>query len=169
MLGVVGRVCGDDDRGGLVPWAPGEPLPELFGEEGHEGVDHGEAAFEGGVEGVFCRVLFLGGAVGDDGFRVFDVGITEVGVPVLVSDVCGGGELTGGEGGVNVAGGGGEFVEDPAIGEGGSCWVFLGVLKGGGSEGWIEFAEDVFGGLVDFVAEAAVAVHYFDVKVDVAA
>ena len=46
---------------------------------------------------------------------------------------------------------------------------FVGVLKGNGSEGGGEFTEAVFGGLVDFVAESAVAVHYFDVEVDVAA
>ena len=66
-------------------------------------------------------------------------------------------------------GGGRELVEDPAVGEGGVGGTFVGVLERGGGEGGIEFAEDVFGRLVDFVAETAVAVHYFDVEVDIAA
>ena len=49
VLGVVGRVCCYNDGTGFVAGPAGETLPELFGEEGHEGVDHGEATFEGGI------------------------------------------------------------------------------------------------------------------------
>lgn len=86
--GGVGWVCGEDDRGGGVFGTAREPLPELFGEEGHEGVDHGETAFEGGVEGVFGGALFGGSAGLDEGFGVFDVDIAELSVPVLVDDGC---------------------------------------------------------------------------------
>ena len=51
-------------------------------------MDHGEAAFEGGVEGVFGRALFGGGAGLDKGFGVFDVDVAELGVPVLIGDGC---------------------------------------------------------------------------------
>ena len=66
--------------------AAGKALPEFFGEEGHEGVDHGEAAFEGGVEGVFRGALFVRRAILDEGFGVFNVHVAELGVPVLVDD-----------------------------------------------------------------------------------
>ena len=169
VLGVVGRVCRYDDRGRFVTWAAWETLPELFGEEGHEGMNHGEAAFEGGVESVPCRPLFLRGAVGNDGFGVLNVGVAEVGVPVLVGDVCCRREFAVGESGVYITGGDGEFVEDPAVSEGGVGGAFVSVGDGDRFEGGRKLAEDVFGGLVNFVAKATVAMHHLNVEVDVAA
>ena len=55
-------------------------------------------------------------------------------------------------------------MENPALGEGrlgGFCGMWL------WGEGVIQFSQHVFGGLVDFVAEFAVAMHYLDVKIDV--
>ena len=66
--GHVGGVGGFDDGTGRVVGAPGEALPEFFGKERHEGVDHREAGFEGGVESVDCAGLFFVGAVCDDNF-----------------------------------------------------------------------------------------------------
>ena len=67
--GVVGWVGGAEDGAGLVGGAAGEALPEFFGEEGHEGVDHCEGGFEGRVERVLRRGLFGGrAAVLEDGF-----------------------------------------------------------------------------------------------------
>ena len=49
-------------------------------------MDHGEAAFEGGVECVLGGALF-GGCTGlYDGFGVFEVDVAELGVPVLVDN-----------------------------------------------------------------------------------
>lgn len=70
---------------------------------------------------------------------------------------------------MHVAGGDGEFVEDPAVGKGFVAGSFVDHVEGNGGERRGEFAEDIFGGLVDFIAESAVTVHYFDVEVDVAA
>ena len=44
----------------------------------------------------------------------------------------------------------------------------VGVMDSNWGEGGGKFAEDVFGGLIDFVAKSSVTVHYFDIKVDVA-
>ncbi len=129
-------------------------------------MDHGKAAFKGGVEGLFGRFLFCGCAVLDDGFGVFDVDVAEVVVPILICGSGSLGELAGSKGGVDFGGGGIELVEDPEFSEGlmaGFSGMFLG-FKGG-----VEFAEDVFSGLVDFVAEFAIAMHLFYVEVDVAA
>ncbi len=46
---------------------------------------------------------------------------------------------------------------------------FVGVMNSNWVEGRGKFAEDVFGGLIDLIAKSSVAVHYFDIKVDVAA
>lgn len=108
--GVVGGVFRLDDGGVRVAGAAGEALPELLGEEGHEGVDHGEAGFEGGVEGVDGGVPGVGVAVADEGLGVFDVDVAEVGVPVLVCDGGGGGEFAVGEGVVDFLGGDGHLV-----------------------------------------------------------
>ena len=87
-------------------------------------------------------------------------------VPILVCGSGSLGELAGSKGGIDFGGGGIEFVEDPQFSEGlmaGFSGLFLGI------EGGVKFAEDVFGGLVDFVAEFAIAMHLFYVEVDVAA
>ena len=59
-------------------------------------------------------------------------------------------------------------MKDPPVREGFASSTFMGAMKGDGGEGGGELAEDIFGGLVDFVAEATVAVHYFDIKIDIA-
>ncbi len=69
---------------------------------------------------------------------------------------------------MHVAGGDGEFVEDPAVGERFVAGPFVDSVDRNGGERGGEFAEDVFCSLIDFVAESAIAVHDFDVKVDVA-
>lgn len=126
---------------------------------------------QSGVECVVQRVLrrkhFFLGAAEEDAFGLLDVDAAEVRVPELVEGGGEAGEVAGGEGGVGGAGGGGEFVEDPAVGEG----EVGGAAGGGGAgdEGGAQLAEDVFGGLEDLVAEAAVGVDEFDVEVDVAA
>ena len=48
-IGRVDGVGGAEDGGSRVAGAAGEPLPEFFCEEGHEGVDEFEASFESGV------------------------------------------------------------------------------------------------------------------------
>ena len=90
MFGHLDGVRGSDDGGCIITRPARKALPELFREEGHKGVDHCEAAFEGGVECVLGGALFLLGATGNDCFGVFDVGVAKVGVPVLVSDARGG-------------------------------------------------------------------------------
>jgi len=56
-------------------------------------------------------------------------------------------------------------VEDPAL-----CKGFLGRGTGGESrfEGGRKFTENVFRCLVDLIAKATVAMHNFDIEVDVA-
>ena len=128
-------------------------------------MDRSEAAFKGGVESLLGRFLFYGSAILDDGFGIFDVDITEVVVPILVCGSGGLGKLASSKGGINFGGGSIELVEDPEFSEGfmaGFSGMFLG-FKGG-----VEFAENVFSSLVDFVAELAIAMHLFYVEVDVA-
>ena len=129
-------------------------------------MDHSKAAFKRGVEGLFGRFLFCGGAVLDDGFGVFDVDVTEVVVPILVCDSGSLGEFAGSKGSIDFGGGGIELMEDPEFSKGfmaGFSGMFLGF------EGCVEFSEYVFSGLIDFVAELAIAMHLFYVEVDVAA
>lgn len=78
-------------------------------------MDHGEAAFEGGVEGVFGGALFGRCAGLDERFGVFDVDVAELGVPVLVDDGCCLRELAVGQCLVDLFGCNGEFVEYPAF------------------------------------------------------
>ena len=164
-LRVMDRIRSFDDRRREVVGPTGKTLPELFGEEGHEGVNHRESAFESGVEGLLGRFLLRGGTVLDESFGVFNENVAEVCVPVLVSDRGGLGKLAGSERRVDFGGGSGEFVKDPALRE----RLLLG-FGGMGlwSEGVVQFSQDVLGGLVDFVAEFAVAMHYLDIKIDVA-
>lgn len=139
-------------------------LPELFSEEGHEGVNHCESPFESGVEGLLGRFLLRGGTILDEGFGVLNVDIAEMCIPILVGDRGRLRKLACSERAINFGSGSGEFVENPALGEGrlvGFCGMWL------WSEGVIQFPQHVFGGLVDFVAEFAVAMHYLDVKIDV--
>ena len=129
-------------------------------------MDHSKPAFKSGVEGLLGRFLFCRGAVLDDGFGVLDVNVTEVVVPILVCGSGSLGELPGSKGGIDFGGGGIELVEDPEFSKGlmaGFSGMFLGF------EGGVEFAENVFSGLIDFVAELAIAMHLFYVEVDVAA
>lgn len=49
-----------------------ETLPQLFRQEGHEGVYHGQAALERRVQGVESRPFALAAAMLDDGLRVLD-------------------------------------------------------------------------------------------------
>lgn len=126
-----------------------------------------QAGVEHVVQCVFRRQRLFVRAAEEDAFGLLDVDAAEVRVPELVEGGGEAGEVAGGEGGVGGAGGGGEFVEDPAVGEGEVCGGGGGARAGG--EVGAEFAEDVFGGLEDFVAEAAVGVDEFDVEVDVSA
>lgn len=156
--------CFDDGWRGVIG-PTGKALPELFGEEGHERVDHRESAFESGIEGLLGRFLLRGGTILDESFGVFNVDIAEVCIPVLVGDRGRLRKLTGSKRAIDFGGGSGEFVENPALGEGlfmGFCGMRL------WSEGVVQFSQNVFGGLVDFVAEFAVAMHYPDIKIDVA-
>ena len=106
------------------------------------------------LEGAFC----------EDRFGVFDVDVAKVGIPVLVGDGGCGGEFTVGESDIDVAGGDGEFVKHPALRKG----FMRGFGRGGvWRKGRRKFRKDEFGCLVDFVAEAAITVHDFYVKVDV--
>lgn len=154
------------DNGGRGVIGPtGKALPELFGEERHEGVDHCESAFESGVEGLLGRFLLRGGTVLNESLGVFNIDIAEVCIPVLISDRGRLRKFAGSEGTVDFGGGSGEFVENPALRERflvGFCGMSL------WSEGIVQFSQDIFGGLVDFVAEFAVAMHHFYVKIDVA-
>ena len=104
----------EDGRGGVVR-ATGQTLPEFFGEERHEGVDKLEAGFESSVEGVGRRELLLGATFCEDGFRVFNVDVAEIGIPVLVGDGGCGGEFAVCESNVDVAGGDGQFVKNPTL------------------------------------------------------
>ena len=129
-------------------------------------MDHGKAAFKRGVEGLFGRFLFCGGAVLDDGFGVLDVDVTEVVVPIFVRDSGSLGEFAGSKGSIDFGGGGIELMEDPEFSKGfvtGLRGMFLGL------EGGVKFSEHVFCGLIDFVTELAIAMHLFYVEVDVAA
>lgn len=131
-----------------------------------------QAGVEHVVQCVFRRQRLFVRAAEEDAFGLLDVDAAEVRVPELVEGRGEAGEVAGGEGGVGGAGGGGEFVEDPAVGEGeGGCGAggAGGGEAGAGDEVRAELAEDVFGGLEDFVAEAAVGVDEFDVEVDVPA
>ena len=128
-------------------------------------MDHSKAAFQGGVEGLLGRFLFYGSAILDDGFGIFDVDITEVVVPILVCSPGSLGKLAGSKGGIDFGSGGVELVEDPEFSEGlvaGFSGMFLRF------EGGVELAEDEFRGLIDFVAELAIAMHLFYVEVDIA-
>ena len=128
-------------------------------------MNHSKAAFQSGVEGLLGRFLFYGRAILDDGFGIFDIDITEVVVPILVCGPGSLGKLAGSKGGIDFGGGSIKLVEDPEFGEGliaGFSGMFLGF------EGGVKFAENVFSGLVDFVAELAIAMHLFYVEVDVA-
>ena len=129
-------------------------------------MDHSKAAFKGCVEGLLGRFLLCRGAILDDGLGIFDVDIAEVVVPVLVCSSGSLGKFASTKGGIDFGGGGIELVKDPELSQGfmtGFSGMFLGFERG------IEFAENVFSGLVDFVAELAVTMHLFYVEVDVAA
>ena len=128
-------------------------------------MDHSKAAFKGCVERLLGRFLFSRSAILDDGFGIFDVDITEVVVPILVCGPGSLGKLAGSKGGIDFGGGGVELVEDPEFSEG-LVAGFSGMLLG--FEGGVELAEDIFSGLIDFVAKLAIAVHLFYVEVDVA-
>jgi hypothetical protein len=67
----------DGDGRGLVAFSAWQALPELFGQEGHEGVDHGQAALDGGVEGLLGALFLLFGTVVEDGLAVLNVGIAQ--------------------------------------------------------------------------------------------
>ena len=128
-------------------------------------MDHGEAAFESSVESVFGRELFFGCARLENGLGIFDVDVAEVGVPVLVGDVCCVREFSFCESGVDLFDSSGKFVQDPPLCEG------LFVTLGSGSiwsEGIIKLSENIFGGLVDLVAETTVAMHDTNIKTDIA-
>lgn len=111
-------IGGFDDRGGRVAGPPRETLPKLFSEEGHERVDHCKAALERCVQGLLGRFLLRGRSILDECFRVFDVDVTKVRVPVLVRDGGGLGELSRCERAVDVGSGCSKFMQDPAFGEG---------------------------------------------------
>ena len=106
-----------------------------------------------------CAVLY-------DGFGVFDVDIAEVVVPVFVCDLRSLGELAISQGGIDLGGGCGEFVEYPKFGEGFVACLCRSFLR---SEILVKFAQDIFGCLVDFVAEPAVPMHLLYIEVDIAA
>ena len=162
---LVDRVGGFDDAGTCVAGPSRQPLPKLFGQEGHKGVNHGEATFESGIQRLLGGVLLLRSAVLNDGFGVFNIHVTKIGVPILVA--CGGGigKFAGSEAFVDLFAGDGEFMKNPQFAEGFMAGAGGGVGKRFEVTG--EFAKNIFGGLVDFVAEAAVSVHYFYIKVDV--
>lgn len=107
----------DDGRRGVVG-PTGKTLPKLFGEEGHERVDHCESAFESGVKGLLGRFLLRRRTVLNESLGVFNVDIAEVCIPVLVCDRGRLRKLALSECSVDFGGCSGEFVENPALGEG---------------------------------------------------
>lgn len=80
-------------------------------------MNHGEAAFKRGIERIFGRGLFRGGAVRDKEFRIFDVDVAEVHVPELIRRRGRSRELPVGESNVNLFDGDVQFVQDPTIGK----------------------------------------------------
>ena len=102
-----------------------------------------------------------------DRFGILDVNVAEVSIPVLVTRRRGIGEFAISELFVDFFGSGGKFVENPEFAERFVACTGNGVRKR--FEVLRNFAEYVFGGLVNFVTEAAVAMHHFDVKINISA
>lgn len=97
-------------------------------------------------------------------FRVFNVDVAEVIVPILVGNSCCLGELASRESSVDFCGCGIKLVENPEFSQG-FVTTFHGIsleLEG------VNFAYDVFGCLIDFVAELAVPVYLSHIESNVA-
>ena len=80
-------------------------------------MDHRQTGLKGSVEGIYGRTLGLGVAILNERFRILDVDVAEVGVPVLIGDGRCRGELAVGKGDVNFLGSNGKLVKDPLLGE----------------------------------------------------
>ncbi|KAI7360158.1 valyl-tRNA synthetase-like protein [Hortaea werneckii] len=61
-----------DDRLRVVARPPWETLPQLLGQEGHEGVHHPQSIIKSCVQGIKSALLLGFGAVADDGFAVLN-------------------------------------------------------------------------------------------------
>jgi hypothetical protein len=61
----------------LVILSAGQTLPQLFCEEGHEGVNHGQATLNGCVKCLFGALLLGLATVVEDGLGVLDVGVAQ--------------------------------------------------------------------------------------------
>lgn len=106
------------NRRTLVLWTPREALPELFGQERHEGMNQCEAPLESGVEGLFGRFLFERCPILNDSFRVFDVDVAKMVKPIFVCNLRCLGEIACSESSVDICSGGVQLVENPELGEG---------------------------------------------------
>jgi hypothetical protein len=164
-LGDVLGVLGLHDRDGLVARAAGKTLPQVLGDERHDGVDQGQGTLESSVESLLGRLLGLGrGIVRQQVLGVLEEHITQLRVPVLVGDLGRVGEITLLENLVHLLSGGVELVQNPALGK-----RFIASLLNTslGLEVITQLAEDELGGLVDLVTELTVAVNDLDIESDV--
>ncbi len=129
-------------------------------------MDHCEPAFEGSIKGLFGRFLLRRSTSLYNSFRVLNVHITKVIIPILIGDGGCLGKLALSERCVNLSGGCIEFVQDPKL-----CERFLTGRSGQllGNEGGVEFAENVSSGLVDLITELAVALHDLYIEVYITA
>lgn len=134
----------------------------MLGDERHDGVYQGQATLKGRVEGLLGRLLgFSRGIIRQQVLRVLDEHITQLGVPVLIGDLSGVGEITLLKDLVHLLGGDVELVQNPALGKGFMASLLNTSL---GLEVIAKLAEDELGSLVDLVTELTVAVNDLDIE-----
>jgi hypothetical protein len=128
-------------------------------------VDEAQGALESGVEGLLGRLLGLGGGIlGQQVLGVLDEHIAQLGVPVLVRDVGGNGELTSLQRLVDLLSSGVELVQNPALRQG----LVASLGNGGqGLEVITKLAKNELGSLVDLVTESTVTVNDLDIESDI--
>ena len=101
----------------------------------------------------------------NNGFGIFDVHVTKVVIPIFIRDFRSLREFASGESGVDFRGGSGKLVQYPEFSKRFATCSYGLFLR---SEVFVQFAQDEFSRLVDFVAEPTIAVHLLNVEIDVA-
>ena len=139
-------------------------MPELFGQERHERMDHGQSPLEGGVKRVLSRYLLFRCAIGYQELRIFNIYIAEMGVPELICGSGGSLKFTFCQRYVDLFGCHREFMQNPSLSEGFFA-CFFGCRER--NKIIVELAQNVFSGLINFVAKSPVAMNNLDIKIDI--
>ena len=114
-----------------------------------------------------CGVLFFRAAVLDDAFGILNVDIAEVGVPVLIGRLSCVRKLASSQCLVDIVHGSCELVQDPKFGKRFSPCP--GLTCGQRLEIRWQLPKNIFRGLINLVAEFSIAMHDFNIEINIPA